>query len=452
MRLSIGRDSTYLGLGLEAKDGDMGLEAACSLGRVEGGGGTLIAGPGSASGALRILVDPTSGATLSRSSLVELDRSFASRGRVLCIGGGPISLFALSKGRGLARELEAAAAGLSFGLSAPGGGFSALAAASFSGPGPSSDTWCPDPGSSPALNAVDGYHPCLSAALLAERRRASGSALAGIGASYGHLAGPGLALRLQSTEILGPLSLSLAAGAASDSFRELAGPRQERLFGASAEARLAMRRASSLSASIEAEARGRGLLYTPLWGRKGALKLILPVGAEGRLFDTGFEAESPTEGMSGGSWSMGLARRAREGGCSSSMWIGAALRWESAMNGVKFSLKTELEGEGGLPHLGLDLDIDTFDGGSAASPFLATGGASLELPCGRGAALELLASLPEEGTALSPGKGEGKLPTPDLRLRYRASISLPSPPAARRPRSRISTTPKASSIAQRAAS
>ncbi len=468
MRLGLDGDAAYAALGLEAKGGERALLGALRLGSEAGPGAHIAAGPGSASGLFRLLADPTSPAALALGAPVELDRSLESRSSTLELGSGPLSIFALAGGSGMHRELESAVAGLSWTRSERGGGVAALAAASFAGAAPPSSGWRPDPSSAPAMAATDAYDPCLSVALAGERRGETGAALAGLALSYGRLVGPGLGLRLEAREGAGPLSLRLAAGAAGSAFRELAGPRQRRLLDASASARLALRRASSLSASAEAQARGESLLYGPSWGLKGSLRLLLPLSsAAGGAIDTILEGESPCEGPSGGSWSLALVRASDSPGASgappssSSVRLCGVLRWEASFSGLGISLMTESAGKGGLPSVSLDLSLDAFDKGKASSPVVARGGICAELPFGTGASLRLGLALPEAGARLEPvARNAGARDvwgSTRLSLRYRCSFDLASSTERRRPRSRSSGPPspgppKASSIAQRAAS
>jgi len=442
-RLFLGGESSYLGLDFEAQDEAAGLGACISLGSYREKGAGIVAGPGSASGDARVLIDPTSPTALSTGPLVELDRSFQSRCAVLGLGAGPLSFFGLAKGKGpivfaarsgpaaqaeaekdgAARELSAAAAGLSFGYSGPEGlALRALAAASYGGGPAAPSGWRPDPSAAPAFNAGDDSLARLSAGLIAERSELHKASLFALAASYGRLAGPGIALRLESRKTKGPFSLRIAAGASSPNFRELAGPRQERLLDACAEARLAMRRSSSLSASIETQAKGASLLYAPTWGNKGSLKLSLPVGAEDSLLETRLDADSPSEGVRGGSWSFALIRKSEAESAESSMRFGGSLRWDSSLALFGLDLKTEITGEGGLPALGLELSLVLFDKGKLDSPVIATGGASLEFPFGAGASLELEASLPEKGIILAPSNRESKAAPLVFCLRYRALL------------------------------
>jgi hypothetical protein len=433
MRLALGKASSSLDVGLETDGKDLGLGGGLSLAS-SAGGSEMIAGLGSVSGIARVLVDPTAPAALSLSDPVALDPSLESRSSVLGLRAGPLSLFGIAYGAGISRELEAAAAGLAYGYSGSEGGVSAIAAASYAAGSASLSGWRPDPAASPGGNMADGRRPCLNAALVAERHGYSSAAIAAIAASYGRLAGPGLALRLDARETAGAFTLRVSASAAASSFRELAGPRQERLFDACAEARIAMRRASSLSLSVESQAWGASRFYAPALGRKGGVKVILPLGGMSRsFFETRIEADSPPEGEGGGSWSIALARRADEcGGTrpissaarspSSSMSFGGSLKWDSSFAGLELSMKTEVEGEGGLPSLGLDASLDLYGKGRLDSPVLARGGAHARFPFGPGASIELDASLPEKGIALAPSRGGGRAPPLVLCLRYRASF------------------------------
>lgn len=460
MRLSLGGPFGYAGVGLEAKGEELGLEGALNLQAPDGGGARLIAGPGSASGPLRLLVDPTSPTPLSAGETVELDRSFESRTSVLEFGAGPLSLFALSKGNGIARALEAAAAGLACGFSGSRGGIHFVAAASREGEAAESSGWRPDPSGAPASSLVDPARAGYGAALVADSRSGSNVSAFSVAATYGRLDVPSLAFRLESREVMGLCDIRLAASSAAPSFRELAGPREERLLDASAEARLAMRRASSLAASIEAQAKSGSLLYAPMWGRKGTLRLILPVGGGG-ILDTSLDAERKPEGAGAGTWSLALVEKAEEKGASrmktsftSSLRLCGSLQWDSSFRGLGLEIETELAGDEGLPALGLDLSLDLFDGGRRESPALATGGASLEFPFGHDASLELKLSLPERGIVLAPAPSTGpsSVERPVIRVRYRASLPASMPSARRRPRSSSSGRSKARSIAHRAAS
>jgi hypothetical protein len=426
MRLSFAGPVGYAGLGLEAKDEDLGFVGAVDLGSPEDGGARLIAGPGSASGLLRVLVDPTSPTALSRGELVEIDRSLESRSSVLSLGAGPLSFFALAGGRGIERQLETASAGIACELGGPGGGLALITAASRDGLVPASSGWRPDPLSAPASNPVDPLLPCYGAALVADRHGPSNAALFALAASYGRLAGPGLAMRLESREIVGLCDLRLVGAVAAPGFLDLAGPRQERLLDVQATARFAMRRASSLLAEIATEAKGGSLFYAPSWGRRGSLRLILPVD-RGAVFETKIDAEEKPEGGGSESWEVDLAKAVEGDSMTSSVRLDSRLSWDSSFAGLGLGIETELTGGGGLPCLGLHLDLAMLEGGERESPALATGGLSLELPCGAGASVKIDLSLTDRGTILAPAAEGAPADTPLLRLRYRSSFSLPSP-------------------------
>lgn len=133
---------------------------------------------------------------------------------------------------------------------------------------------------------------------------------------------------------------------------------------------------------------------------------------------------------------MALVRKTDEHGAASAATLGGSLRWDSALAGVDLSLKTELAGAGGLPLLGLDLSLGLLDKGKLESPVCATGGLRVEFPFGRGASLELDASLPDKGIILAPSKEETRNFPLVLCLRYRSLVSGILPSAKRRPRSR----------------
>jgi hypothetical protein len=426
MRLSLAGASSYLGFGIEAEDGELGLSGCLGLGAFEGPGTGILLGPGSVAGITRALVDPTSPTALTQGSPVELDKSLESRTSVLGIHAGPVFLFALAEGSGISRELGSSAAGISCGVSGPDGGVAAITAVSYGKSAAPVSGWRPDPSACPAATIVD--QPAFSAAIVADRRGGTGASLVALAASYGRIAGPGIAFRMESREVMGPFRLRVAAGVAASSFRELLGPRQERLLEAIAEARLAMRRSSSLRATVETQAKASGLLYAPLWGKRGSLALLLPTGGvAGGFFQTRVDVDAPSEGPRGGSWSLQLVRKSREHGASSQASLGGSLRWESALSGVDLSLQTELAGQGGLPVLSLDLSLEVFGGGKPESPVAATGGLRIALPFGRGASLELNVSLPENGVPLGPSRASGPAFSPVLGLRYRASAGTAAP-------------------------
>jgi hypothetical protein len=460
LRLGLGRGPSYLGLGLDSSEDGAFLEGCLFLAADREGGPSLAAGPGSASGSLRLLADPASTTALSMGAPVALDRSLESRTAVLDLQAGPLSLFGIaggrgpiafaSKARGEERSMGAVAGGFSLGIARDAYRIEALTAASYAKPAAPSSGWQPDAYASPALNSCGAGEPLAEAALLVERSGKEGGALAALSGSYGALAGPALAFRLQARETVGPLDLRIRAAAASPGFRVLFGAPERRLAGAAAEARLAMRRASSVSVSAEAEAAGQGLRYAPSWGESAAVKLVLPLGIETvGAVESRLEARFPAEGERGGSCAFAYGRgEAEEGGQAR---VEARLDWGRAVEGLELALSTEAAARGGLPSLCLDLGLELFDGGRASSPVLAKGGLGLALPCGLGGFLELDVDLPEAGVALEPRAAPPGGPAPTelaFRLRYKASFSV----STRRPRSRRSTGPKASSIAQRAAS
>jgi hypothetical protein len=466
MRLGLRGGSSYLGLGLDSGEDGSCLQGCLYLSSLPERNLSLAAGPGSASGSLRLLVDPTSLTALSPGPLVEVDRSLSSRSAVLGLCDGPFSFFGIAEGRGAfafasrrespagaPRSMGAGAGGFSLHRESAGLRFEALAAASYAGPAASSSGWRPDPYPACEPCAGAGAAALADGALIVERAGEKGRAIAAVSGSYGRLSGPALAFRLETRAIAGPFDLGLRAAAGDPAFRSLFAKSEERLASAAAEARLAFRRSGSVSASVETEAAGRGRRYAPLWGKASALKLLLPFGAESpRSLEAELGWRRSPEGIAGGACALALNRgRAEEGGAAS---LSAALAWEEAFEGLTAKLSTRVASGLGLPFLDLDIGLKLFDRGSAASPVLAKGGIAVCVPWGGAGSLELDADLPEEGIGLEPifasrGGPSRSAPTPMIfRLRYLASFSA----GARRPRSRSSAGPKASSIAQRAAS
>jgi hypothetical protein len=463
MRLGLGSGPAYLGLGLDASPSGSFFLGCLKVGDDRGNGPQFLVGPGSSSGYLRLLADPATTTSLAAGAPVVLDRSLASRSAVASLRAGPLTLFGIGKGqgplafasRGAAEERSggAAAGGLSLAATSSEYRFEALAAASYAENASPITGWRPDPYAAPALNSVDAGAPLGQAALVAERRSGEGGALVALSGSYGRLAGTAGALRLQAREGIGPLGLALRAGAAQSGYRALYGKPEERLLGAVAEAELALPRAASISISAGVEAEGQGLRYAPLWGDSKSLELVLPLSAERyRFLETRLEAKRSAENERKGSASLAMeSGMAEEGGSS---MLGAAINWERRFDSLELTLSTSLAGRGGLPSLGFDIGLELFDGASAASPVMAKGGISLELPCGESGSLRLDADLPEGGIALEPradrsaGDDEEKRAKAALSLRYKASFGS----SRRRPRSSRSTGPKAMSIEQRAAS
>jgi len=313
MRFGLSEGSSYLGLGLDSCEDGSFLQGCLDLASDPERNMSLTAGPGSASGSLRLLADPSSLTALSPGPLVGLDRSLGSRSAILGLEAGPISIFGIAQGRGpfafasrsgglagTERSIGAAAGGLSLRRTTDEYRLEALAAASYAGNAAPASGWRPDPYTSLDPGSGGGALPLAQGAVIVEREEGRGRALAAVSGSYGSLAGPALAFRLEAREIAGPLDLSLRAAAADPAFRALFGKREESLAGAAADARLAFRRSGSVSASVETAAAGRGRRYAPQWGEASALKLVLPFGIESmRVLETRFEAKRSAEGIVG---------------------------------------------------------------------------------------------------------------------------------------------------------
>jgi hypothetical protein len=418
MRLSLGGSASFFGAGLETEGSGTEL-SACLRYKAEGGF-ELLAGPGSASGPIRLLVDPTTAACLSLGPPVEVDRSLESKTRVLGLGAGQLSLFGISRGGGDPQSIDAAAAGLCWEAEGGSGGFCAAAAASYGPPEAAAEGWRSDPAGEPGAAAFDGRDPAISLALIDSCRGEAASALASIAATWGRLSGPSLAFRLESRSRTGPLELGFAAGAASPRFRELAGGRLPRLFLASGEARLELRRAAALSASLAAQAEGKGFSLAPRWSEKGSLALEAPAGREGRKLETRLEAESGAEG--GLSWALAFESRSGDSALSpvQSARVEGIASVEAGKGGLELSLETGLEAKGRLPALGLQLSISLPDLGSSKAPVLAKGAAKAALPFGQASSLELSLALGEAGMALGP-QPQGAAGRASLSFLYRSS-------------------------------
>jgi hypothetical protein len=167
-----------------------------------------------------------------------------------------------------------------------------------------------------------------------------------------------------------------------------------------------------------------------------------------RFLEAAMAAKVSAEGERSGSARLSArSGKAEEGGAAKAA---ATVEWERRFEDLVLSLSTDVAAREGMPSLGLDLSLELFDGASAASPVVAKGGIGLGLPCGERGSLYIDADLPGSGFSLDPrlGSEERKSFEAVLRLRYKASFGS----STRRPRSRKSTFPKASSIAHRAAS
>jgi hypothetical protein len=434
LRLGLDRGASLLRLGLDAR-GETSFYSGClELSSPATPGLRFAAGPGSPSGSLRFLADPLSPSPLSASPKIEVDGSLTSRRAVLGLDAGPLSFFALGEGKGpvafssrpfSARSLGSGSGGCSLKLEALGMEAEFLGAALFAEDARPGEGWRPEPSSSPALGASEGGSPLFDAALLLRREAGSSSSLAAAGFSWGRLAGEAAALRLESRERSGPLELALRAGAAAPRFRGLAGEKPDKLLAASATARLELAGSSSLSASLAAEAESRGSRYAPLWGEEGSASLSFPLVLDsGRFFATSFSLQRSAEGEVGGSWSCSVERRARGEGGFESARASSKLRWAEAIEGLDLAFSSELRGPGELPALGLELSLRLFDQDLPSSPVVASLGASLALPFGKGARLVLEASAPSAGIELSPRVEGGRASALEFSLRYKARAAF----------------------------
>lgn len=432
LRLGLSRGFSRLYLGLDADDEGSRLRLALSL--LGAQGASFLAGPGSVAGSLRLLCDPTSPSSLRRAPPLDIDSSLESRRAVLGLDCGELSLFAAAEDEGFG----AACGGIALGLPGPGLDAQVLAAASFAEDSGASSSWRAESASSRALCVSEGGLPIGEAALLLERRTEKGRGLAAVVGSYGRLAGPGLAFRLEARELAGPLDLRLCAGGSSLGFRALFGERLERQLGAIAEARLELYEDSSLTLKAETESIGRGCYYAPLWGGEASLALVLPLGLTGGFsVDTGLSGELSPEGEGKGSSSLALKRRIRSPANAEARET-ASLRADLGLSsgqdglgiidGLNLGYQTELEWRKGSPALRLDLNLELFEKGLSASSVIAKAAMSIALPFGKDGSLELEAALPESGLVLEPliksaGSTSSTAPraqVPVFSLRYRA--------------------------------
>jgi hypothetical protein len=441
MRLGLGLGLSRLYVGLKADDEGSTLKSALSLSGFEGGA-RLLAGPGSIAGSLRFLCDPTSPTSLRPGKPVDIDSSLESCRAVAGLECGELSLFAASEGEGTG----ASCGGIALGLPLPALGMEAqlLASASFAEDQESSGSWRAAPEESRALSASEGGLPIGDAAIIVERKTTKSRCLAAVAGSYGRLAEPGLAFRLEARELAGPLDLRLASGASSIGFKNLFGERQKKVLGATAEALFSLYEDSSLSLKAETESIGRGCYYSPLWGGEAKLDVVLALGRDtGFSLEAGFSGELSPEGEGKGGSSLSFKRRIR-GNARTEAKEAAALsadlgyasdpagQW--AIDGLELGLSTDLEGSTGLPALGLNASLELFEKGLLASGVKAKAAISFAFPFGKGGSLELEAALPESGllleprlcaeTASSPAAAADADPVPVFSLRYRARLLI----------------------------
>ncbi len=196
-RLLLGAfDSSHLALLLDEGEKGARLVGALEL-EAEDAGARVVAGPGSAVGALRLLADPAYlSLGLDDRPGVELDPSLCSGTAVLGVEAGAFSAFAVERGAGAgillpatgsvavepqaASPPEAAAAGLALNLPCGGGSLDTIASASLRSGRSGGEGWRPDPSpDSPGL--------VFDLGLLRTMRWRSGWAVAGLAASQGRV-------------------------------------------------------------------------------------------------------------------------------------------------------------------------------------------------------------------------------------------------------------------------
>ncbi|HUW41381.1 MAG TPA: hypothetical protein VMV90_10240 [Rectinemataceae bacterium] len=404
----------------------------------EGSGTRVAAGPGSASGALRLLADPaylSSG--LDARPGVELDSSLSSGTAVLGVEAGALSVFALERGAGAGIVLpatgsvlgepqgasppEAAAAGLGLTLPWGGGSIGTVASASLRTGRAGGEGWRPDPSpDSPGL--------VVDLGLLRTLNWPSGRAAVGLAASQGRVEGPGLAARIEAEERRGAFSLRAAAGAAGSGFRGLYGSKPLNELGVAADLRLILRRSAALGLGLRLKSKPASTATeseaAPGWDSGGAersarLSFAAPLPQYGRSLDLSCAVENGADVPAALRLGMALAASLRsEAGLWRSRW-GAELRFggESGpgFDGLSLSLtagRTPPQDVLG-PELEARLGLELLDGGAAEAPALADLGIDLWLPLRSSSRLGLGVDVPSPGFRLdrldAAPAGEAKL-------------------------------------------
>jgi hypothetical protein len=454
-RLRLGMpDSSYLALLLDEEERGARLVGALDLESESGFpiSSRIVAGPGSASGALRLFADPAYlSMGLDDNACVELDTSLSSGTAVLGVEAGSFSAFAMERGTGagivfprsgsVTREAElpsppeAAAAGLGFSLPWGEGSLRTIAAVSLRTGRAGGDGWKPDPPPDPAGLVVD-------LGVLRTRSWASGRATLGLAASQGRIEGPGLAARIEAEDMRGALSLHAAAGASGGGFRDLYGSKPRYELGAATDLRLALRKAATLSLALRLKAKrtqSSTLLETsyadaasPFWDselaqRSARLSLVAPLPRYGRSMDLSCAVESGANAPTAMLFGLGLAASERS---AAGLWRrrwGGELRFGGdhgpGFDGLALSLSAGRSPPTGVygPLIDMTLGLELFEGGRSDSPAIADLAIDLWLPLRESSRLGLGVDVPSPGLyldrlATGPGKG------PKLSLSYQCSF------------------------------
>ena len=407
----------------------------------------IVAGPGSACGALRLSANPASlSSGLDGVGCVELDSALASGTAVLGLDAGPFSAFALERGAGAGVALrrsgspvsepdtgskpEAAAAGFGLVLPCAEGLVRGTASVSLRSGRAGGDGWRPDPPPDPAGSV-------LNCALLRELRWPSGWAVAGLAASYGRLEGRSLAARLEAVERRGGLSLRLAGGAAGANYRDLYGSRPLHDLGLAGDLRAVIEGAARVDASVRLESKPveappAGPMPAGAWSpvladRSYGIALTAPLSRPGQSADLSLDFERSPGAAPLLTFGLGLSIAERS---DAVLW---RCRWSgelrqggsggSGIDGLSFALSASrgmLSGRRG-PLMDLDLGLDLLEAGSFGAPVVADLGFDFWLPLASAARVGLGVDLPQARLGLeTPGcpRNEGA----KLSLSYRSEF------------------------------
>ncbi len=421
----------------------------CLRSRGEGPQASLLAGPGSAAGPVRLLADPTSFSPGFRlGPPAEADPSLESATSVIACEAGPVALFALARGSSpgllVARPgpaslssrdgpgskgsvFETAAGGFCLGPRGEEGGWALVGASSLRRGRKGGDGWRPDP-------PPDAGGQVLVSGLVAERRWQGGRSSAGAELSWGRLEGPGIAARLEAEAGLGFLALRVAAGAAAESFRNLYGEESARRLGLACDARLALRRSAFLSAAYRLESPRSGPGGPPRLERSLATLLELPLlsAPGGGSAELGIELGGDEAFRGDSRFSLALSRG---GESASPLWrIGVyscllpsrpSPRSVLGPVGASFMCRScpSPESPGPEPfRLEAELGLEALADGLSSAPVIAKGSLGIGLALDRASVLSLAMSLPPEGLELRPRQATAPGPGLVFSVAYRSRI------------------------------
>jgi hypothetical protein len=434
--------SSGFGFRIDADSEAAEARAFLELGSGVGGRPVLAAGPGAPAGAARFILDPASPATLSPGPPIAIDRSMGSGRAAMALGSGRLFAFAIGEAEeplvsarfpGLRDEggeavtagrAEALAAGLV--LYGPGarGGWSVLVDASSREPEGGGEGWSPDP-------PPERGGTILHAAFVARRKGDGGEAGVAIAASAGRLDGSALAARVQARGEAGPISLNVSIGAAGPGYRGLFGEFPAAAFLSRIEAKLRLRRSSSVSLIREDRAEREGRLSAPAWGSSDSIEASIAIKEGLSCALSGKLRREPPDAQAGsgapaipsGELSLSVSRRAGGSGTTRSK-LGASVGWKGGEAGARLGLDASFARDNGesWPSIELGLKADFPGAGDAASAPSVRGSLEIAFPLGPTRELSLDLALPSGGLALAPTAKEGTAPSVEVSIVYRASL------------------------------